>query len=181
MFLVSCVTMLRERSTGTLERLMTLPVHKVDLLAGYALAFAGVATVQATLTSCVGFALLGLVVQGSTVGVVVLAVLNAILGMSLGLFVSAFARSEFQAVQFFPGLMLPQLVLCGLLAPRDGMATALRWLSDILPMSYAYDALTRISAASSWTTDLTVDLLVILGVTVLALILGAATLPRRTA
>ena len=181
MFLVSCVTMLRERSTGTLERLMTLPVHKVDLLIGYAIAFAGVAAVQAALTSGVAIALLGLTVHGSTAAVVLLAVLNAILGMSLGLGVSAFARSEFQAVQFFPAMMLPQLLLCGLLAPRDGMATLLRWLSDVLPMTYAYDALTRVSASASWSNDLGVDLTVIVGVMVLALVLGAATLPRRTA
>jgi ABC-2 type transport system permease protein len=181
MFLVSSVTMLRERSTGTLERLMTMPVHKTDLLFGYAAAFASIAVVQATLTSCVAIALLGLTVKGSAIGVVVLAVLNAILGMSLGLFMSAFARSEFQAVQFFPAIVLPQLLLCGLFAPRDQMATLLHWFSDILPMTYAYDALIRLSTLASWSTDLTKDLSIIVGVTILALVLGAATLPRRTA
>ena len=180
MFLVSSVTMLRERRTGTLERLMTMPVHKADLLFGYAIAFASVAIVQATITSCVAIALLGLTVNGSAAGVVVIAVLNAILGMSLGLFMSAFAQSEFQAVQFFPAIVLPQLLLCGLFAPRDQMATLLHWLSDILPMTYAYDALIRVSAVESWSSELARDLAIIVTVTVVALVLGSITLPRRT-
>ena len=122
MFVITSITMLRERTTGTLERLMTLPISKLDLLLGYGLAFALVATVQALITSVVAFGLLGLDVEGSVAVVVAFAVLNALLGMSLGLFASAFAKTEFQAVQFMPAFVLPQFLLCGLLVPRDQMA-----------------------------------------------------------
>jgi ABC-2 type transport system permease protein len=112
MFLVTSITMLRERTTGTLERLMTLPLAKLDLLLGYGIAFALVAAVQATIVSAVAFGLLGVEAAGSTIAVVLLAIANAILGMALGLLASAFAQTEFQAVQFMPAFILPQLLLC---------------------------------------------------------------------
>ena len=108
MFVVTSITMLRERTTGTLERLMSLPLAKLDLLFGYAIAFAligGRAGVGRP--ARVAFGLLGLDVAGSAALVVALAVGNALLGMSLGLFVSAFARTEFQAVQFMPAIVFP--------------------------------------------------------------------------
>src|ERR687898_2946294 len=134
MFLVTSITMLRERTTGTLERLMTMPMAKFDLLAGYGLAFALIATVQALITSVVAFGLLGLDVAGPEALVVLLAILNAVLGMALGLLVSAFAATEFQAVQFMPAFVLPQLLLCGLFVPRDAMAGALQVASWALPL-----------------------------------------------
>jgi ABC transporter DrrB family efflux protein len=178
MFLVTSITMLRERTTGTLERLMTLPVAKVDLLVGYGAAFGIVATVQAGVSSAVAFGLLDLDVQGSVATVVGLAVANAILGMALGLFVSAFARTEFQAVQFMPALVLPQILLCGLLVPRSDMAAALDTLAGLLPLTYAYEGLRDASLGT--TADLGRDVAVIVGCTVLALALGAVTLRRRT-
>ena len=107
MFLVTSVTMLRERTTGTLERLMTMPLAKLDLLAGYGGAFALVAAAQAALVSGVAFWLLDLHVAGAKWGVFLLAISNAILGTAFGLFFSAFAQTEFQAVQFLPGVHLP--------------------------------------------------------------------------
>ena len=179
MFVVTSITMLRERTTGTLERLMTLPLSKLDLLAGYALAFGLVAAVQALITAVVAFGLLGLEVAGSVVVVVLLAVCNALLGMSLGLFASAFAQSEFQAVQFMPAFVLPQFLLCGLLVPRDRMAALLEWVSYALPLTWAYDGLQR--SVDGGDASLVVrDAAIVLGVTVLALALAAATLRRRT-
>ena len=125
MFLVTSITMLRERTTGTLERLMTMPLAKLDILLGYGLAFGVVGTAQALITAGVAFGLLDLQVAGSTAVVVLLAIGNALLGMSLGLFVSAFAQTEFQAIQFMPAFVFPQLLLCGLFVPRDQMAGAL--------------------------------------------------------
>ena len=180
MFLVTSITMLRERTTGTLERLMTLPLAKLDLLLGYGLAFAVVAAVQAIVVSAVAFGLLGVDAEGSTVLVVLLAIANALLGMSLGLFASAFARTEFQAVQFMPMFVLPQLLLCGLFVPRDQMAPALEAVSYALPMTYAYDALERVTLDGSLGTGGAVDVVVTVGATVLALVLAATTLPRRT-
>jgi ABC-2 type transport system permease protein len=105
MFLVTSITMLRERTTGTLERLMTLPLAKLDLLVRYAIAFGVLAAVQATAVCLVGFGLLGLDAPHGAVLIGVLAIANALLGMALGLLVSAFARTEFQAMQFMPALI----------------------------------------------------------------------------
>jgi ABC-2 type transport system permease protein len=180
MFLVTSIAMLRERTGGTLERLMTMPIGKVDLLAGYALAFGAMAVVQASLVSLVAFGLLDLEVEGVIAAVVLYAVLNALLGMSLGLFVSAFARSEFQAVQFMPAFMFPQLLLCGLLAPRENMAKPLEWVSWALPMTYAYDALHRVATIGDFDGRLAADTAVLVGVAVGGLLLASATLQRRS-
>ena len=180
MFLVTSITMLRERTSGTLERLLSMPLQKLDILLGYGLAFAAVAAVQATIVSLVGFGLLDLTVVNSKALVIALAVANAILGMALGLFLSAFAQTEFQAVQFMPAFILPQILLCGLLVPRDEMAEWLQWVSAVLPMTYAYDALSRAATDATLGARFWVDVFVVTGVTVLALALGAATLKRRT-
>ena len=179
MFLVTSIAMLRERTTGTLERLMTLPLAKLDLLVGYGIAFALVSALQATIASAVAFGLLGLDVQGSVVLVVLLAVANALLGMALGLFLSAFATTEFQAVQFMPAFILPQVLLCGLLVPRNRMAPVLDWISWGLPMTYAYDALARGTAGIS-AGRVALDAGAVLSAVVLALAVGATTLRRRT-
>jgi ABC-2 type transport system permease protein len=179
MFLVTSITMLRERTSGTLERLMTLPLGKLDLLAGYGAAFALVAALQAGIVSALSFGALGLHVQGPRAVVAVLAVANAVLGTSLGLFVSAFAQTEFQAVQFMPAMVFPQILLCGLFVGRGSMATWLRWISDALPLTYAYDALAH-TAADALGTRFAADVAVVCGCIVLALALGAATLRRRT-
>jgi ABC-2 type transport system permease protein len=179
MFLVTSITMLRERTSGTLERLMTMPLAKLDLLAGYGLAFALVAVVQATIVSLLAFGLLGLDVAGPRTVVVALAVANATLGTTLGLFVSAFAQSEFQAVQFMPAIVFPQVLLCGLFVARDEMATWLRWVSYALPLTYAYEALAR-AANDMLDARFAIDVAVVCGCILLALALGAITLRRRT-
>ena len=180
MFVVTSVTMLRERTSGTLERLMTMPIAKLDLLSGYALAFALVAVVQAAVVSSLAFGLLGLHVSGSQAAVVALAVGDAILGTALGLFTSAFATTEFQAVQFLPAVVLPQLLLSGLFVARSEMATWLRYVSDALPLTYAYDALAKVAAGGPYGNRFSVDVAVLVGAVVVALALGAATLRRRT-
>jgi ABC-2 type transport system permease protein len=180
MFLITSIAMLRERTTGTLERLMSMPLAKIDLLIGYGLAFALLAAVQATVTSAIAFGPLGLDAAGPVWLVVLLAVGNALLGMALGLFLSAFAQTEFQAVQFMPAFVLPQILLAGLLIPRERMARGLEITSDFLPLSYAYDALAR-ATRDDLSSQLALDVTVVVGCIVLALVLGATTLRRRTA
>jgi ABC-2 type transport system permease protein len=180
MFLVTSITMLRERTTGTLERLMTMPMGKLDLLLGYGIAFTLVAAVQATIVSAVAFLILGLDVAGSASAVILLAIANAVLGMSLGLFASAFAATEFQAVQFMPAFILPQLLLCGLFVPRDQMARGLEILAYALPMTYAFDALDRVATDGSLGGAGVRDVAITAGATLLALALGAMTMRRRT-
>lgn len=180
MFLVTSVAMLRERSTGTLERLLSMPMGKGDLLVGYALAFGTVAVLQTSIAASVALGLLGLDVAGGAVLVVLLAVLDALLGMALGLFLSAFARTEFQAVQFLPAFAFPQLLLCGLFGAREQMAEPLRWLSSVLPLTYAVDGMQQLTASSEASGALLRDVAVVVGSAALALALGAATLRRQT-
>jgi ABC-2 type transport system permease protein len=180
MFLVTSITMLRERMSGTLERQMTLPLAKFDLLAGYGIAFALLAAIQIAVVSAVTFGLLGLESAGPSWLVAALAVANAVLGCALGLFVSAFAQSEFQAVQFMPAFVLPQILLCGLFVAREEMATWLRVISAVMPLTYAYDALAR-AAADTLDARFAADVAIVCGFIVLSLALGAATLRRRTA
>ncbi|WMX46475.1 ABC transporter permease [Streptomyces roseicoloratus] len=181
MFLVTSIATLRERTSGTLERLLAMPLGKADLIAGYALAFGLVAVVQSLLATGLALWFLGLDVIGSPWLLLLVALLDALLGTALGLFVSAFAASEFQAVQFMPAVIFPQLLLCGLFTPRDRMAPALEALSDVLPMSYAVDGMNQVLRHTDVTADFLRDSLVVAGCAVLVLALGAATLRRRTA
>jgi ABC-2 type transport system permease protein len=180
MFLVTSIAMLRERTSGTLERLLTTPLGKLDLLFGYGLAFGLAAAVQGAVATGVAFWLLGLDTAGNPGLVVLIAVLNAVLGVAFGLFCSAFARTEFQAVQFLPVVVVPQLLLCGLFVPRGQMAGWLQAAGDVFPLTYAVDALTQVGRHADPTTTMWRDLTVVLCVTVGALVLAAATLRRRT-
>jgi ABC-2 type transport system permease protein len=180
MFLIASITTLRERTTATLERLMTLPIGRLDLLFGYALAFGAIAVVQVALAAGVSLSWLGLDLAGSVGMLLVIAVLDALLGMALGLFVSAFARTEFQAIQFMPVFVLPQILLCGLFVPREDMGWLLRWLSDVMPLSYAVEALNRVTASSTIDAVILRNLVVVACCALVALVLGAATLRRRT-
>ena len=185
MFLVTSVTTLRERASGTLERLFTTPMGKLDFLLGYALAFGVVAAVQSALAVGVSVGLLSLDPEGPVWLLGVVAVVDAVLGTALGLFVSAFAHTEFQAVQFLPAVVFPQLLLCGLFIARDAMPRTLEVISDVLPLSYAVDAMTSVSTTvgdafggvdgAVWS-----DLAVVVGFALAGLALGAATLRRRT-
>ena len=158
-----------------------MPLGKLDLLLGYALAFGAVAVVQAGLVSALSLTVFGLDVAGPTWMLVLVALADALLGTALGLFVSAFAATEFQAVQFMPAFVLPQFLLCGLLVPREEMPDVLRAISSVLPLSYAVDALRDVTTNAEVATSTWVDLGVVVGAVLLALGLGAATLRRRTA
>ncbi|TAL18388.1 MAG: ABC transporter permease [Frankiales bacterium] len=180
MFLVTSVAMLRERTSGTLERLLSTPMGKGDLLTGYALAFGLVAVVQTSVAATVALGPLGLDVRGSAGVVVLLAVLDALLGTALGLLLSAFARTEFQAVQFLPAVVFPQVLLCGLFAPRESMAEPLQWLSDAFPLTYAVEGMQIVAASEQVTGELLTDLGVIAACVVVFVALGSVTLPRRS-
>ncbi|MCT9932093.1 ABC transporter permease [Planotetraspora sp. A-T 1434] len=180
MFLVTSIGTLRERTSGTLERLMATPLGKLDLLLGYGVAFGVMACLQVALALTVSLTWLGLDISGSLWPLVLVALLNALLGTALGLFCSAFARTEFQAVQFMPLVMIPQLLLGGILVPRDQMAPVLEWVSNVLPMSYAIEAMKDAVMGGDLGGDFWRDVVVVAGSALLALVLGAATLRRRT-
>lgn len=180
MFLITAVTTLRERRSGTLERLLAMPMGKGDFLFGYAIAFGVVATIQATIVATLSLTAYGLDVLGPTWAVILVAVSDALLGTALGLWVSAFATTEFQAVQFMPAILLPQLLLSGLLVPRDQLPPFLEVVSNVLPLSYAVDAMKHLSTSPDVTSELWGNLAIVLGFTLAALGLGAVTLRRRT-
>lgn len=180
MFLVTSIATLRERTSGTLERLLTSPLGKADLMLGYALAFGLVAVVQALVATAFAVGVAGLDVAGPLWLLVVIALVDAVLGTALGLLASGFARTEFQAVQFMPAVVLPQFLLCGLLLPRDAMPRALELVSDVLPLSYAVDAMRQVTTDATPLPDVLTDLGVIALWVALALALGSLTLRRRT-
>lgn len=181
MFVVTSVSTLRERTGGTLERLMTTPLGKGDLMVGYALAFGLVAIVQAIVATSFAIWVCGLDIKGPAWMLMVIALLDALLGTALGLLASGFARTEFQAVQFMPAVLIPQLLLCGLIVPVAALPTVARWIADVLPLTYAMNAVREVMrfdhpTAAFWSN------LAIVGLFVVALLVaGAATLRRRTA
>lgn len=179
MFIVTSIATLRERTVGTLDRLLTMPVAKLDFLLGYALAFAILALAQASLASFVLLVLLNVSVAGGAGPVLICAILAGLLGMSLGLFMSAFAKTEFQAVQFMPAVIFPQLLTCGLFVARDQMAKLLQWFANVMPLTYSVDALKQVTTHADWTATLTRDLAVVGAYTIAALVLGALTIRRR--
>lgn len=179
MFLVTSVTTLRERGSGTLERLLAMPLGKGDFLGGYAVAFGLVAVAQSLFAVGTSVGLLGLDVVGPVWLLTVVAVADALLGTALGLFVSAFARTEFQAVQFMPALVIPQILLCGLFVPRPALPDVLEVISDVLPLSYAIDAMAVLVAGDD-TGEVWADVGVVVAFALAGLALGAVTLRRRT-
>jgi ABC-2 type transport system permease protein len=180
MFIVTSITTLRERTSGTMERLMASPIAKFDVVMGYMLAFGLLAIIQATLASVLLLYGLGLDTAGPHWFLVVIAVADALLGTALGIFVSAFARTEFQAVQFMPAFIFPQVLIGGLLMPLSQMPDILEAIARCLPLTYAIDALGSVVKHIDITADAWHDLRVITGFIVGAIILGALTLRRRT-
>jgi ABC-2 type transport system permease protein len=180
MFLVTSVATLRERTSGTLERLLSMPMGKGDFVFGYAVAFSILAVIQALVVAGVAFLLLGLEVRGSAWLVVLVAVVDGLTGTALGLFVSAFAQTEFQAVQFMPVALIPQLLLCGLIVPTDELPRILEWISWLLPLTYAFNAMQHVASSPTADARFWIDLGVVAAMAVALLAAGAATLRRRT-
>jgi ABC-2 type transport system permease protein len=182
MFLVTSITMQRERSNGTLERLMASPIGKADVIAGYALTFTVVAFVQVVLVATLAFGILDVPNRGSLPLAVALTMIEATLGVALGLLTSAFASTEFQAVQFMPVVVLPQFLLAGLIVPTSDLPRALEEVADLMPLKYAFDGLQRITQQGEGLTHGAVfgDFAFVACAAVVAIALGALTL-RRTA
>jgi ABC-2 type transport system ATP-binding protein/ABC-2 type transport system permease protein len=180
MFVVTSVTTLRERRTGTLERLLTMPLGKFEFILGYTLAFGLLAIVQAVIAVTFAVWVCGLTISGSIWLLLAVALADAILGTTLGLFASAFASTEFQVVQFLPALVFPQILLGGIFLPRDQLPDVLHAISDWLPLSHAIDALNAVAADSESAAWIGGQLLIIGAFAVAAIALGSVTLRRRT-
>lgn len=178
MFIITSVSTLRERTSGTMERLMASPLRRGDVVLGYALAFGAVAILQGTLLVVFTVFALGLEIAGSTAALILIIVMDALLGTALGLAASSLARTEFQAVQMMPAVILPQLLIAGLFMPRDEMPRALELISNALPMSYSIDAINDLLAND--TSAIWTSVGILAAFIVGALALGVATLRRRT-
>jgi ABC-2 type transport system permease protein len=180
MFIITSITTLRERTGGTMERLMTMRIGKLDLILGYMGAFGLLAIVQALLASTLVLYGFNLNVAGPDWFLIVMALADALLGAALGLFVSAFARTEFQAVQFMPALIVPQILIGGLFLPLSSMPDLLETIAYFLPLTYAIDALSSVVTNADITGNAWRDLVVVSAFVLGALLLGAATLRRRS-
>jgi ABC-2 type transport system permease protein len=179
MFLTTSTVTLRERKSGTLERLLTMPIGKLDILFGYSIAFGVLAVFQAVLATLVATRVYGLDIAGPEVFLVLVALSDAILGTMLGLLASAFARTEFQAAQFMPAFILPQLLLCGLLVPVDLLPRALEIVANALPLTYAVEAMQQVARETAVSGDMITDVFTVQAFALVAVLLGAATLRRK--
>ena len=180
MFIVTSITTLRERSSGTLERLLAMPIGKLDILGGYAIAFGLIAIVQSLIVSTLAVYALGLDVAGPQWFLVLVALVDALLGTALGLCASALARTEFQAVQFMPAFVLPQALLCGLVKPVEQLPNILEAIARILPLTYAVDAMQLVTREATPSAQAYGDVMIVLAFAVAAIFLGAVTLRRQT-
>lgn len=176
MFLVTSVITLRERTVGTLERLFTLPLTKADFVAGYAIAFGALALVQSFLVSALSYTWYGLAHQGVPWRITLVALCAGLLGTAFGLALSAVAHTEFQAVQFMPAFILPQLLLCGLVLPVRQLPTVLGAVADVLPMTAAVHAIAPLRSNTYYAGQFGIMLAYIFA----ALVVGASTLRRTT-
>ena len=180
-FVVTIVSFLNERSQGTLERLMASPLRRGEIVVGYMLGFTVLALVQAAEVLVFALAILRIHNQGNVVLIFGMEALMAIAAVNLGIFLSMFARSEFQAVQFIPLVVVPQVLLCGIIFPVSSEPRGLQWLSNILPLTYAVNGMRDImvkGADLTW-SSLQLDAGVVAGFCILLIAAGTATLRRR--
>lgn len=180
MFLVTSIATLRERRSGTLERLFSMPMGKGDFILGYALAFGLLAVFQTAIAVSFAVWVCGLEIEGSIWLLFAVAVADALLGTALGLLASAFARTEFQVVQFMPLLVFPQILLGGIFIPRDQLPEGLEIISDWLPLSYAIDALQAVAGDTESAEWIMARVLAIGAWIIGSIVLGSITLRRRT-
>ena len=182
-FVVTIVSFLRERSQGTLERLMASPLRRGEIVVGYMLGFTVLALVQAVEVLVFSLYVLRVHNQGNVLLIFMFEILMALSAVNLGIFLSMFARTEFQAVQFIPLVIVPQVLLSGILFPVSTEPQPLQYVSDVLPLTYAVNGLRDVmlkGADLTW-PSLQLDIGVVAGFCVLVIVAGIATLRRRVA
>ena len=182
-FVVTIVSFLRERSQGTLERLMASPLRRGEIVIGYMLGFTVLALVQAVEVLVFSLYVLRVHNQGNVLLIFAFEILMALSAVNLGIFLSMFARTEFQAVQFIPLVIVPQVLLSGILFPVSTEPRPLQYVSDVLPLTYAVNGLRDVmlkGADLTW-SSLQLDVGVVAGFCVLVIVAGIGTLRRRIA
>jgi ABC-2 type transport system permease protein len=182
-FVITIVAFLNERSQGTLERLMASPLRRGEIVLGYMLGFTVLALIQSAEVLAFSLAVLKVHNQGNVLLIFTIEALMALTAVNLGIFLSMFARTEFQAVQFIPLVIVPQFLLSGILFPVSTEPKPLQVVSDVLPLTYAVNALRDVMVKGADLTwpSLQLDTGVVAGFCVLLIVAGVATLRRRIA
>lgn len=180
-FLLTGISFLRERSQGTLERVMASPVSRLDMVVGYLGGFILFAAAQSLIILLFTIFVLDIQYRGSLWQIFVFQLAITVVALNLGLFVSAFARNEFQVIQFIPLVIIPQVLLSGVLLPTDQMPAYLRGLSKVLPLTFAVDGLNGIMLQGKTLLDVGWDLLILVGFAAVSILLGAMTIRRSAA
>ena len=178
-FLLTGVSFLRERSQGTLERLLTTPVGRGDILVGYLLGFLLFATIQSIVVLLYTVFALNVHYQGNLAQVFVLLMVLTIASVSMGIFIATFARNEFQVVQFIPVVLAPQIFVSGVFLPVSQMPRILQLFSDVMPLRYAVEGLRAIMLQGQNLGDVLNDLAALAAFAIVMLAAAAATV-RRT-
>ena len=180
-FVVTSVAFLRERSQGTLERLMASPLRRSEIVVGYMLGFTAVALVQGVIVLVFALYVLRVHNEGNVLLVFLVEALLAVGAVNLGIFLSMFARTEFQAVQFIPIVLVPQVLLSGVLFPVDSEPVPLQYVSAVLPLTYAVDGLRNVmlKGVGLDSSSLQVELAFGLGFALLGVLAAGSTLRRR--
>ncbi len=178
-FILTGVSFLRERAQGTLERLLTTPVSRADILLGYLLGFLLFATVQTLVILLFTVWILQVEYRGDLWQVMVLLLTVTVVGENLGIFISTFARNEFQVVQFIPLVLAPQIFLSGLILPVEELPGLFQAASSVLPLTYSVEGLREIMLRGGGLGDVVRELAVLLAFAVGLLVLASATVRRR--
>ncbi len=179
-FLLTGISFLRERSQGTLERLLVSPALRLDIVVGYLFGFFIFALTQTLIILFFTIYVLDVTYHGQLWEILLFQIVVITGAVNLGIFISTFARNEFQMVQFIPLIIIPQVFLCGVLWPVEQMPDYLQWLSKILPLTYAVAGLRDVMLAGKALIDVGSQLAVLVGFAILISILAAVTLKRGT-
>lgn len=177
-FLLTGISFLRERSQGTMERLMASPISRLDMVVGYLLGFFVFALTQTLIIVLFTIYVLGVNYSGDLWQIFIFQIVVIIVAVNLGIFTSTFARNEFQMVQFIPLIIIPQVFLCGVIWPVEQMPDYLQWLSSILPLTYAVDGLRDIMLSGESLIDVWLELVVLAAFAAVTSILAAITLRK---
>jgi ABC-2 type transport system permease protein len=180
-FILTGISFLRERSQGTLERLMASPVSKGDVVGGYLLGFLLFAVLQTMILFFYLIYVLDVSFYGALWQIIVFEIIIGILAVCLGIFISVFARNEFQMVQFIPLIILPQIFLCGLLWPVSQMPDYLQWIAKFLPLTYGVDGIRALMLQGQGLLDIGKEIGVLAGYAAGLMVLASLTLRRGAA
>ncbi|MBC2066445.1 ABC transporter permease [Listeria booriae] len=176
-FLIAGISFLRERTTGTLERLMATPIKRWELETGYLLGFGIFALAQSIIVALYSIHVLDMVQMGSIWYVLLITLMLAMVALTLGILLSTFANNEFQIVQFIPIVIVPQVLFCGIF-PLEGMADWLQWVAHIMPLYYGADALTSIMVKGEGFAGFATDFYILVGFALVFMILNIFALKK---